>query len=160
MQRPKYSRNLEQRTGALTVEVALVISVFMTLVAGIVEFGHVYLVINTLNAASKQATRIGSAEQSTTQDALDRIDQIIAAGFRCEPSEVTVWVKDASIFDQPGGPPASIDYESLPDIELADAQTNQLFLIRIQVNYSDVALMPPFWSDDLVLIGQSAARHE
>ena len=61
-------RNLRQpvsppqdRQGAVLVENALVISVFLVFLFGIIEFGHVYLVINTLNAAAKRAAAVAGS---------------------------------------------------------------------------------------------------
>ena len=71
-----------------------------------------------------------------------------------------MYVKDASIFDTPGVDPESIDYASLPNIELADAEPTDMFLVRIEVDYDDVAVLPPKFVDGVVLVGQSAMRRE
>ena len=140
------------------VENALVISVFLVFLFGIIEFGHVYLVINTLNAAAKRAARHGAVEDVTTQEVVARVNEILAQSI--DPDQATVLVKDASVFDSPGVDAGSVVYEDLPNIELADASARQLYVVRITVPYSSVSLIPPFWAKDAVLRGQSVMRHE
>ncbi|REJ84441.1 MAG: hypothetical protein DWQ29_11980, partial [Planctomycetota bacterium] len=76
-----------------------------------------------------------------------------------DTTSATYLVKDASIFDS-GSVPESLDYEGLPDIELLNAERRQLYVVRIEIPYNDVAIMPPFWAKDLTLVGQSVMRHE
>ncbi|MFG0331884.1 MAG: TadE/TadG family type IV pilus assembly protein [Maioricimonas sp. JB049] len=146
------------RFGATLVETAVVMPVFAIFIAGIMEFGHAYLVINTLNAAAKRAARHGAVEEISTSDVVDKAHSILAAAMKT--TEAHVYVKDASVFDSPGVDPDRISYSSLPDIELLDADDRQLYVVRIEVDYGDVALMPPFWAKNIRLSGQSVMRHE
>jgi Flp pilus assembly protein TadG len=72
-------------------------------VLGLVELGHAYMVTNVMRAACREAARPGSTTGTTTaqvkQKALDMM------GSACKASLVTVFVKDASVFDQAGTPP-------------------------------------------------------
>ncbi|QDU41425.1 hypothetical protein Mal4_57920 [Maioricimonas rarisocia] len=132
--------------------------VFAVFIAGIMEFGHAYLVINTLNAAAKRAARYGAVEDISTSDVVAKANSILVAARAA--SDATIYVKDASVFDTEGVDPDQISYSSLPDIELLDAEDRQLYVVRIEVNYDDVALMPPFWAKNIRLSGQSVMRHE
>ena len=49
----------ESRRGAAVVEMAMVLPVFLTFLFGLYEFGHAYMVINTLKAAANKAARSG-----------------------------------------------------------------------------------------------------
>jgi hypothetical protein len=146
-----------QRRGTTIVETAVVAPVFAVFLAAIMEFGHAFLVVGTLNAAAKQAARHGAVEGITSADVINKANGILGAAL--DISETTVLVKDASIFDSPSLP-ETIDYDELPNIELNTADRRQLYVVRISVAYNDVALMPPFWAKDLELVGQSVMRHE
>jgi Flp pilus assembly protein TadG len=151
------SPNGERRSGATLVEMAVVVPVFAVFLAALMEFGHAFLVVGTLNAAAKQAARYGAVEGITTADVEDRVEETVGSAF--DSAMTTVYVKDASVFDS-ASPPTTIDYTELPDIELSGAERRQLYVVRVEVNYNDVALMPPFWAKDLKLYGQSVMRHE
>ena len=151
------SGNAERRIGATLVEMAVVVPVFAVFLAGLMEFGHAFLVVGTLNAAAKQAARYGSVEGITTDQVEDRVNDVVGSAF--DAAEATVYVKDASVFDG-ASPPATINYQTLPNIELSNAERRQLYVVRVEVDYNDVALMPPFWAKDLKLYGQSVMRHE
>ncbi len=146
------------RIGATVVETAFVLPVLGIFLAGIMEFGHLYLVKTALNGAAKQASRRGSVEGNTTADVLERAMEVVSSSV--DSSKATFYVKDASVFDDENVDVSTIDYASLPDIELAEAQTTQIFLVRIEVPYVEVALLPPFWVKNFTLYGQSIMRHE
>lgn len=152
-------RNQDQqsRSGATIVEMAVVVPVFAVFLAAIMEFGHAFLVVGTLNAAAKQAARYGAVDGISTTEVQARVNQVLSAAF--DASQTAVYVKNAGVFDG-GGELDDIDYTELPDIELLNAERRQLYVVRVEVDYNDVALMPPFWAKDLKLYGQSVMRHE
>lgn len=148
----------KSRGGAVLVEFALVSSLFAMFLAMIMELGHVYLVINALNASAKRAARYGVVEGVTTAEVLAKANSLIGSTFA--PAEATVSILDGSIFDSDGYDADTFDYSSLPTIELDDAETRQLFVVRVSVPYDDVAIIPPFWIKGVTLYGQSVMRHE
>lgn len=152
----KRSRRRERR-GATIVEMAVVTPVFAVFLAAIMEFGHAFLVVGTLNAAAKQAARFGAVEGISTSDTITHANGILAAAI--DTAQATVLVKDASVFDEPTLP-ETIDYNDLPNIELSTAERRHLYVVRIEVDYNDVAIVPPFWAKDIQLVGQSVMRHE
>ena len=152
----KRSRCRERR-GATIVEMAVVTPVFAVFLAAIMEFGHAFLVVGTLIAAAKQAARFGAVDGISTADTVTHANGILAAAM--DTAQTTVLVKDASVFDQPTLP-ETIDYNDLPNIELQTAERRQLYVVRIEVDYNDVAIVPPFWAKDIQLVGQSVMRHE
>lgn len=154
----RQDRTGEQRSGTTIVEMAIVLPVFFLFIFAIIEFGHAYLVIGTMTAAAKKAARLGAAEGVTTQEVIDEVEAIL--GSSIDLSNATIMVKDASVFDTPGVNPDSISYSGLPDIELEDAEATQLYVVRIEVPYDDVALLPPFWAGGMDLHGESVMRHE
>jgi hypothetical protein len=147
-----------RRRGATVVEMAVVLPVFGIFMAGLMEVGHAYMVMQVLNSAAKQSARLGAVEGKTTADAVAKAESIFSAAF--DPVQATILVKDGSCFDEPGFDASSVSYTSLPAIELADAEPQQLFIVRLEVNYDDVSLLPPFWIKNVTLTGQSVMRHE
>ena len=148
-----------RRRGTYVVEFAIVFPVFMLFIMGLVEFGHVNLVINALNNAARIGARMGSVENVSTAQVRSKVDAIMQAALQ-STTAVTVHIKDASSFDAADLDPEDIQYASLPNIELSSADDAQLFLVRVEVPYSSVALLPPFWARNLNLSGQAVMRHE
>lgn len=147
------------RRGTTLVEFAMVLPVFFTFVFGIVEYGRLQLVSNMLTSACRNGARLGSAENVTTADATAHVTGILSAAL--DPADLTVIVKDASVFDTAGPYPATAaDYTALTDAELDDIQPRQLFLVRASIAYNDIALFPFSVLDGVQLSGQAVMRHE
>jgi hypothetical protein len=140
------------------VEFAVVVSVFAVFMAGIFEFGHAYLVIGSINAAARGSARLGAVEETTTAQVRQEALRILGSAF--DQTKAVIRVKNAAVFEQSGVDPGSIDYAALPDVEVSDMKTGQLFIVQIEVDYADVALMPPFWAQDVTLRSQAVMRHE
>jgi hypothetical protein len=159
-----HRRSKAPSNGTTVVETALVLPVFLLFVLGMIELAHAQMVKNVLRSACRQAARIGSTDGATSAAVqarlLDVLDSVV------DPAHVQVFVKDGSAFDEGGNPPQSgADFEAMPNIELADAEPRQLFMVRAKVNYSDVAIVPhiPYlgsYLDNVVLEGQAFMRHE
>ena len=156
-------RRSTRRRGASLVELAVVLPVFGIFMAGIIEVNHAYMVNATLREAAQQAARSGVADGVTTDDVKAKARSLLSAAIN--PAAVTVFVKDGSGFDSGAVDPSTVKYSTLPNIELASAAPRQLYIVRIEVNYEDVALMPPFFVKNQGgtagrLSGQSVMRHE
>ncbi len=132
--------------------------VFLLFLVALMEFGHIYLVIASLQSAAKIGARIGAVDNNHTTDVEDAVNRVLGSAF--DRTTTTVLVKDASIFDQPGVQPETINYSSLPDVEVDSLESGQLFVVRVTVPYDDVALLPPFWAKGIVLSSQSVMRRE
>ena len=93
-----------------------------------------------------------------------RVEELL--GSAVNPMHVQIFVKNADAFDD-GTPPTSGDgIEELPDLELREAETRQLFVVRVKVPYQEVAILPvnlPLIGPVLQgveLAGQAFMRHE
>ena len=146
------------RRGATVVEMAVVLPVFAIFLAGLMEVNHAFLLTSTLRSAAEQGARSGIADGVTTAEVTAKVYQILAPVV--DPSAVSVSVKDASVFDDPGTDPEEVDYATLPPIETATADPRQLYLVRVEVDYSAVSLLPPFFLEGVRLVEQSVCRHE
>lgn len=70
------------KAGSATVEMALVLPLFLLLVFGIAEFGRAWLVLNTMNHAAREAVRVAATTASLTADnsaVISRANTILAA---------------------------------------------------------------------------------
>lgn len=153
------TRRSQLRRGTTTVEAAIVLPVFITFLFAIIEFGHTQLVNNMLNSACRNAARLGSVEGTSTTDVQNEVRRIL--GGAIDPEAVDVFVKDASVFDGGGDPPSSgPDLEALPNLEVADAEERQMFVVRATVEYNKVALLPNSIMDHVTLQSQAFMRHE
>jgi hypothetical protein len=165
MTRTSAQRRLKAtRLGTTVVETALVLPVFLLFVLALIEFGHAQMVTHVLRSACRQAARIGATEGNSTAEVRQRAIDMLST---CVDTDlVEVYVKNAGVYDAGGAPPESgSDLESLPDIELNNADPRQLFLVRAKVNYEDIAIVPniPYvgnFLDELVIEGQAFMRHE
>jgi len=137
---------------------AVVLPVFAVFLAGLMEVNHAFLVTSTLRSAAEQGARSGVADGATTSDVTAKVYEILAPVI--DTSAVSVTVRDAATFDDPGTDPADIDYSTLPPIETATAAPRQLYLVRVEVDYSAVSLLPPFFLQGVRLVEQSVCRHE
>lgn len=147
-----------RRGGTTTVELAVILPVFFLFMFTLIEFSHSYLISNALGAATRKAARYGSCDGITTAATEQKAVELITKAMKV--NKATVVVKDASVFDSSSVDPSTINYSTLPAIELKDASPRKLFIVRAEVNYADVALLPPFWLKTLKLSGQSVMRHE
>lgn len=146
------------RRGAVTVEVALTLPVFAVFLAGLMEFGHVFMVSNTLNAAARSGARLGSVEGITTSQVVSRVNTVVGKSF---PSgKATVIVRDASVFDTSSVAASTLDFTKLPAKDLSTAKTGDLFAVHVKVPYKNVALLPPYWFKNHNITGMALMRHE
>jgi Flp pilus assembly protein TadG len=148
-----------QRRGTAVVETAVVLPVYLLLLLGIAEFGHAQLVLNLLNSACRNGARVGSTEGTVTANVVTRVKQTVGAAVAA--NKITVYVKDASVFDAEGAPPSTdAGLEGMPDFEVSDADPRQMFMVRAKVAYNDIALVPMPFLRNVVLDAQAFMRHE
>lgn len=149
-----------RRCGASAVEVSFVMPVFLTFMFGIIQYGHVQMVSNLLTNACRKAARVGSTEGITNLEAEAIVRKTMSAAL--DDNRLVILIKDAAIFDGPssGLPSSTADYDGLPDIELSEATSRQLFVIHVSVEYDDVALLSLPYTSGIELEGHAVMRHE
>ncbi len=137
----------------------MVFPVYLMLLFGVAEFGHAQLMLSLLNSACRNGARIGSTEGTTTADVRARVNQTMGSAVAI--SKVTVYVKDASVFDSSSTPPSSDSgLEALADIEVVNAEPRQMFMVRAKVAYNSIALVPMPFLKNMTLDAQAFMRHE
>jgi Flp pilus assembly protein TadG len=137
----------------------MVLPAYLTLLFGIMEFGHAQLVGNLLSSACRAGARVGSTEGTTTADVIAKVRQTL--GSAVNPNTVTIFVNDASVYDSGGSvPTTAAGVEALPSLEVADAEPRQMFVVRARVSYNSVAPLPLSFFNGVVLGAESFMRHE
>ncbi len=146
-----------RRLGTTAVEVAVTLPVFLIFAFGLMECCHAMMVVHSLTAAARSGARYGATDGVTTTQVTTKVKAITAGAFRVVP---TVLVKNGSSFDAANFDASTINYTSLPDIELGTAVDDQMFIVRVSIPYNRIAILPPFWIKNITLTGQSVSRHE
>lgn len=142
----------------------MVLPVFLFFVLGIIEFGHVLMVQHVLNSACRQAARLGSTTGNST--ATVRAKTLSVLGSAVNQNKVTVYVKDAGVFDTSSNPGTTATaLESMLNIELSNTDSRHLYMVRAKVAYRDVAIVPDIplmgsMLNNLTIQGQAFMRHE
>lgn len=113
-----------------------------------------------MNSAARRAARLGVGENATTQGVVDAAKDILGSAVDADHQNVKVWVKDASVFDDPNMNPDDVNYDTLPDVLIEDLESRELFVVRVQVPYSEIGILGPRWVTTLNLYGQSVMRKE
>lgn len=148
-----------ERRGTTVVETAFVLPVFLFFIFALIEFGHAQMINNVLRSACREGARLGSTEGRSSADVEGLVRQII--GSAMDAGDAQVFVKDGSSFDAGASVPAEQSgFESLPNVNLDEAEPRQLFLVRAKIEYNDVALVPMPFMNGVVLQGQAFMRHE
>lgn len=148
-----------KRKGTSAVEVGIALPVFLTFLWGIFALGHARMISTSLRAATRDAARLGAVEGSTNSDITDRINEMMAPLM--DTSELTIYIKDASVFESTGTMPATNgEVDSLPNINVANADPLQMVLVRATVPYDNVGVLSLPYTSALILTGQAVVRHE
>jgi hypothetical protein len=124
----------------------------------VAEFGHAQMVLNLLNSACRNGARIGSTEGTTTADVVARVNQTLGAAV--PTNKVTVFVRNADVYDSGTPPTTEAGIEALPAMEVADAEPRQMFVVRAKVAYNDICFVPFPFLKNVVLDAQAFMRHE
>lgn len=158
--RLRAQRRRNQRRGTTIVETAVVLPIFFTLIFAFIEFGHCFMSIHAMNSAARRAARVGVGEDATTAQVVQTAKDILSSAIDVDNSSITVMVKDASVFDDPEMDVDTLDYSQLNDVNIEDLNPRELFIVRIEVPYSEVGILGPRWVTNLDMFGQSVMRKE
>lgn len=153
-------QNPKPRSGTALVETAVVLPIFFTFIFAFIEFGHCFMTIHTMNSAARRAARAGVGEFKSTAQVVAIAHDVLDSAIDADHANVKIMVKDGSAFDNPSVDAGSINYDDLPDVELSTLDSETLFIVRIQVPYSEIGIMGPRWVTTLNLYGQSVMRKE
>ncbi|MEP0844532.1 MAG: pilus assembly protein [Phycisphaerae bacterium] len=78
------------RRGAAVVEMAVVTPLLLMIMFGIIEFGWVFMIQETITNAAREAARVGALQASTQSDVENRFMQAMApTGIAVSPGMLT-----------------------------------------------------------------------
>ncbi len=142
--------------------------VFLAVVYALLEFSHVQAVKHILNNACREAARLGSTTGVGEAEVRGRFEEIVETLIN--PDEATLLLKQLESYDQGNPLPQSMeDWEALPNMNFADPEPRQLFVVQAYVPYQNVAILPlRMWNfmhgdvaaDPFTLRAQAFMRHE
>lgn len=139
------------RRGAVMVEMALVLPLFVMLVLGIIEFGRAMMIANLVTNAAREGARMavldGSSNSEVTNTIQTFLKSAVSNSLTAGDMSVTITVTPA-----PGNPN--------PANNIANASARDLVTVKVQVPFNKVALIPGKYLAGKQLTGQSAMRHE
>lgn len=137
------------RSGAATVETALVLPVFFMVMLGIVEIGRFFMVSQLMTNAAREGARIAIMTGSTNADVEATVKQVAEATVGVAPADVQVTIQ---VTEYTGNPPANND--------VSKANKRDLCQVMATVNYDKINLVPIKWLTGVAVLGQAAMRHE
>jgi len=127
------------RRGAATVELALILPIFLLLCVGMIEFGRAFMVQQTLTSAAREGARFGALPGTSNNEIETRVREFLAAGG----VDPTVAQVDVS----PQG--------------LETASSGEQVRVLVEVAYQDVSwLAAPWYLRDADLSNETVMRRE
>ncbi len=137
------------RRGAVIVEMALVLPIFLGLVLGIIEFGRGLMVGQLVTNAAREGARKAILDGSTNSDITSTIQSLLATSANVSTGNisVTITVTPASGNPDPGN-------------NIAACRSKDLITIKVQIPFDKVALVAGKYLKGKMLTGQAAMRHE
>jgi Flp pilus assembly protein TadG len=149
MRRLPTIRHDPTRRGAVIVEMALVLPIFLALVLGIIEFGRGLMVGQLVTNAAREGARKAILDGSTNSDITATIQSFLATSANVSTADITVTI---TVTPAPGN--------SNPGNNIAACQSKDLITIKAQVPFDKVALLAGKYLNGKMLTGQAAMRHE
>lgn len=142
-------QTVELRSGAATVETALVLPIFFMVMLGIVEVGRAFMVSQMLTNAAREGARIATMTGSTNTEVTNTVKDVAQRTIGVDPSNLNVTI---TVQEYAGNPPTNNN--------VALAQKRDLCDVRVTVAYNNVNLLPAKYLSGAQLYGQAAMRHE
>ena len=142
----------KRRRGAVMIEMAIVLPVFLALLLGMIELGQALmisqLVTNSAREGARQGIFDGSTNAAVEQSVKDFLIQAVNVGGNTDLIEVTITVTPAAGNEDPLN-------------VLADANRRDLVSVRVEIPFNNqVSYITPIFLEDIPIVGQSSMRHE
>lgn len=151
----------QDRKGLAMTEFAFVLPVMVLIVLGVIEMARAFEVAQMLTAAAREGGRLGmlygiaKEDESANQRVINDIYGYLAAQGIDEGVTVEILrIEKPDEFD------FQDDLENLPDQNLEEANRETYFMVRVSVEYDDVAYHTPLFLGGTELAGDIVVRHE
>lgn len=147
---PSNRSSTSRRRGAVTVELALVLPIFLTLVFGIIEFGRGFMVGQLVTNAAREGARRAIVDGSTNSDVTSYIQNFMHTSSNVATADVSVTIV---VTPATGNPANSTN-------SLAACLSRDLVTVTVVVPFDKVALIGGKYLAGKNLTGQASMRHE
>ena len=137
------------RRGAVMIEMALVLPLFVTLMLGIVEFSQSMMVSQLLTNAAREGGRRGGLPGSTNAEIADSVRGFLEQTTNVNPESIIVKI---SIEAAEGN--------GDPDDQVENATRRDEVSVRVEVPFVELSYLTPLFLGDTVLVGESVMRRE
>lgn len=131
----RQTRHRRKRAAAV-VEFAVVLPLLLTILFGIIEYGYVFMVRQSLQTAAREGCRVAVLQTSNNEDIVKRVKEVLRPALGDKAYSVT--------------------------IDHANPEAGKLVeTIEVQIPYNDVSLMGGFFgTHDYNLAGTCSMRKE
>lgn len=139
-----------RRRGAVIVEMALVLPIFLMLVFGIIEFGRGFMVGQLVTNAAREGARRAILDGSTNADVTSFIQTFMQSSANVSASNVTVTI---TVTPAAGNP-------AVAGNSIASCSSRDLIAVKVEVPFDKVAYITGKYMKGKKLSGQASMRHE
>ena len=140
----------DRRRGAVTVEMALVLPIFISLVLGIIEFGRGFMVAQLVTNAAREGARRAIVDGSTNSDVTSYIQTFLHTSSNVATGDVSVTITVTPAAGNPANPSNAI----------SACQSRDLINIAVSIPFNKVALVTGKYLAGKNLTGSASMRHE
>jgi Flp pilus assembly protein TadG len=144
-QLPSRRRSAEERRGAATVEMAVVLPVFVTIMLGMIEFGRALMVGQLVTNAAREGARLAVINGTVNTDVSTQVKTFLQGAANVAQADVTVNITISNA--AAGG-------------QLTGATTGDMVTVAVSIPFSKVSYLTPSYLANVNLSGTSAMRHE
>ncbi len=113
------NRNSGRESGLATVELAIVLPLLILLTFGVIEYGWMFLKVQQITNAARQAARVGATPDATATEVNAVVDEILA-GARMGDAQRTITINP---------------------VGFTTLEPGEHFTVSVSVRYSDIALV-------------------
>ena len=138
------------RRGAVIVEMALVLPIFLMLVFGIIEFGRGFMVGQLVTNAAREGARRAILDDSTNADITSYIQTFMQTSANVATGDTTVTI---TVTAAPGNPAVSGN-------DVALCTSRDLVTVKVEVPFDKVAYITGKYLAGKKMSGQASMRHE
>lgn len=138
-----------ERRGAVLVEAALVLPVFVGVTLGIVEFGRAMMVGQLVTNAAREGARKAIIEGSTNSSVESSVRTFLqqSAGTSASNVQIAITIEQAAGNPNPGN-------------SLGSSHSKDVVTVRVEVPFNSVSFVKGSFLEGKKLVGQSTMLHE
>ena len=138
-------RSERTRRGAATVEMAVILPVFVTIMLGMIEVGRGLMVGQLMTNAAREGARLAVINGTTNSDVSTQVKTFMQGAANVAQADTTVNITISN---------------TAAAGQLTGATTGDLVTVTVTIPFSKVSYLPANYLANVTLSGSSAMRHE